>query len=175
MRNWVEHGRTNAFKQQFKPNRKAVQRSRCKMNPVPGVLASGVRLRHKTSNFGRWNLDHQHSWEMSLRKPRSWEVCSKTSACTEARAAQLWSLVGDFKERPSEKNHEFPPVFIFCHYIIHFQTIWRFPIHGGTPSDPFYLRIFHEINHPAIGDFPFMETPYYHQVLTLSINHLINH
>ena len=35
-------------------------------------------------------------------------------------------------------------------------NMWRFP-EMGVPNHPFYSRTFHEINHPAIGDPPFME------------------
>jgi hypothetical protein len=35
-------------------------------------------------------------------------------------------------------------------------NMWRFP-EMGVPNHPYYSRTFHEINHPAIGDPPFME------------------
>ena len=34
-----------------------------------------------------------------------------------------------------------------------------FPQMCVPPNHPNFHMIFHEINHPAIGDFPFMETP----------------
>jgi hypothetical protein len=36
---------------------------------------------------------------------------------------------------------------------------WRFPEMGVPLNHPFFLGMFHEINHPAMGLPPFMETP----------------
>ena len=40
-------------------------------------------------------------------------------------------------------------------------TIWRFPEMVVRLKNPFYFRIFHEINHPAIGVPALFQTPIY--------------
>ena len=39
------------------------------------------------------------------------------------------------------------------------HEIWRFLEIEAPPNHPFEIGIFHEMNHPAIGVAPFMETP----------------
>ena len=43
---------------------------------------------------------------------------------------------------------------ILHHFMSKTYVIWWFPKMGVPPNHQCYLRVFHEINHPAIGDPP---------------------
>ena len=49
------------------------------------------------------------------------------------------------------------------------KVTWKFPKMGVPINHPFYFRIVHETNHPAIGVPPFMETPISCYITNLAI------
>ena len=52
-----------------------------------------------------------------------------------------------------DHNHETAGGTVHCFFLTR-CNMWRFPEIVVPPNHPFYVRIFHEINHPASGVTP---------------------
>ena len=110
---------------------------------------SSIGWDRKHANFGAWNPDHQHSWEMSSSQGAGRCVARHLPGGQgQGSSGQLqgWSLLGDFIQKDPSGG---------------FQSM------GGTPSDPLIIFGYFSRNKPSSSwGFPIYGNP----ILSPSIN-----